>query len=400
MDFNMELFEQTINEILSGLTMYVRDVNLPKRLAEKYVPDTIILERGFTDASSRVMGMKTTHRFAILSNHMGDLSAYEHGTNWGLFVAASSSHFLVLDKYEYHGKTQIILLHLPNDKRWKLFQNVKINFLDDVVKDTRKKFENKCEQEVIPELATDEWLDRCSAPLGMDDEGNLFDLDVLLDRRLRKIGETDFRDLFHQIVYVKTSPELLKIFSKHFEEIANDDGFLAYGYIDDQAGFSFRLLCSANIRGNKLSRGRFISDIYMIVRRGQMNDCEYIDLDYCEIDTSEFAEEVNSINENYKCKNEQTEEMRKFTFLDEVRSIEYPDDIQVILYQEGMKPEQVWVKCWAFTEKELFGMLLNEPNQDFGVHYGSIIGFAPMKQEDGILCVYTGRWLEEQNDNE
>lgn len=99
MDFNMALFEQTINEILPGLTMYVRDVNLPDRLSERYIPGTIILERGFTDASSRVMGMKTTHRFAILSNHMRDLSAYEHGTNWGLFVAASSSHFLILDKY-------------------------------------------------------------------------------------------------------------------------------------------------------------------------------------------------------------------------------------------------------------------------------------------------------------
>ena len=49
MNFNAELFEATLNEILPGLTMYVRDVNLPEKLAEKYVPDTIILERGFTD---------------------------------------------------------------------------------------------------------------------------------------------------------------------------------------------------------------------------------------------------------------------------------------------------------------------------------------------------------------
>ena len=71
-----------------------------------------------------------------------------------------------------------------------------------------------------------------------------------------------------------------------------------------------------------MSRGRFVSDISLIIRRGQMNDCEYIDLDYCDIDTSDFVKEVSIINENYKSKNEQTEEMRKFTFLDEVRSIE------------------------------------------------------------------------------
>lgn len=396
MDFNMALFEQTINEILPGLTMYVRDVNLPDRLSGRYIPGTLILERGFTDASSRVMGMKTTHRFAILSNHMRDLSAYEHGTNWGLFVAASSSHFLILDKYEYHGKTQIILLHLPNDKRWKLFQNVKINVLDDVVKDTRKRFENKCEQEVVPELATNEWIDRCSAPLGMDDDGNLFDLDVLLDRRFRKVGETDFRALYHQIIYVNPSSELQLILRQHFSEIADDDGVLAYGYIDEQAGFSFRLLCSANIRNNRLSRGRFIGDTFMIVRRAQMNDCNYTDLDYCDIDTSDFEAALQSINENYKCKNEQTEKMRSFAFLDGVRSVEFPDDIQIVLFQKGMQPEQVWVKCWSFTDNELYGMLLNEPNQDFGVHYGSIIGFAPIKQENGILCVYNGKILDKQ----
>ena len=61
------------------------------------------------------MGMVTSHRYAILSNHMGDFREYEHGTNWGLFVA-KHSHFKVIDIYEYNGKTQILLLHLPDDK--------------------------------------------------------------------------------------------------------------------------------------------------------------------------------------------------------------------------------------------------------------------------------------------
>lgn len=29
----------------------------------------------------------------------------------------------------------------------------------------------------IPELATDKWLDRCKFPLGMDDNGNFFELE-------------------------------------------------------------------------------------------------------------------------------------------------------------------------------------------------------------------------------
>ena len=137
-ELNTKLFEEVINEIFPGLTMYVRDVNLPPAFASKYEPDMIIMEPGFTDASSRVMGMVTTHRFAILSNHMADFGPYEHDTNWGLFVAQRNAHFKILDIYEYQGRTQILLLHLPDDNRWKLFENVKINLEDQIIEDSRK----------------------------------------------------------------------------------------------------------------------------------------------------------------------------------------------------------------------------------------------------------------------
>lgn len=173
----MKIMEDAINEMLPGLTMYVRDVNLPPVCAEKYKPDMIIMERGFTDASCRVMGMVTTHRFAILSNHMADFSQYEHGTNWGLFVANANSHFKVLDVYEYQGRTQITLLHLLDGEKWKLFENVKLAIEDQFIEDCRKRFENKSVQEPVPELTTEQWLDRCAFPLGMDEKGNLFPID-------------------------------------------------------------------------------------------------------------------------------------------------------------------------------------------------------------------------------
>ena len=90
-ELNVSEMEALINEILPGLTMYVRDVNLSPELAAKYRAGMIIREKGFTDASNRVMGMLTTHRYAILSNHMGDMREFEHDTNWGLFVAKNNS---------------------------------------------------------------------------------------------------------------------------------------------------------------------------------------------------------------------------------------------------------------------------------------------------------------------
>ena len=47
-----------------------------------------------------------------------------------------------------------------------------------MVEDCRKRFENKSVQEPIPELATKDWLKRCSFPLGMAEQGELFDVDI------------------------------------------------------------------------------------------------------------------------------------------------------------------------------------------------------------------------------
>jgi hypothetical protein len=120
--FTEEEMEAAVNQTYPGLTMFVRDVDLPAHIAEKL----ILREAALCDVSPRVGGMATTHRFAILSNHMTDLSLFEHGTHWGLCVAQANSRFKVIGKYTHNGKTMIMLLHLPNDDAWKVFQNVAI----------------------------------------------------------------------------------------------------------------------------------------------------------------------------------------------------------------------------------------------------------------------------------
>jgi hypothetical protein len=177
MDADYQKYEDLANETFPGLTMFVRDVNLPDTIASKYKQGMIIREKGLTDTSFRVMGMITTHRYSILSNHMRDLRIDEHTINWGLCIATADSHFKVLDIYKYGNKTQILMLHLPEDEDWKLFQNVVFNLEEGFVKTSRERFENKCNLDPVPALATDEWLARCTFPLGMDDNGNFFELE-------------------------------------------------------------------------------------------------------------------------------------------------------------------------------------------------------------------------------
>lgn len=96
------------------------------------------------------------------------------------------------------------------------------------------------------------------------------------NRHLKLIGETDFRELFHKIVYIRSTEEVRDHLAKSIPVCAEDEGFLAYGYIDNQAGFSFRILCSANIKNNVLTRGAFPKETGYIIRRGYFNSIKKI----------------------------------------------------------------------------------------------------------------------------
>ena len=161
-----------VRTVLNGASRYVRDVNLKGELAAKYEPGQIVMERGFVDATNKIGGMTTTHRYLILSQYMADLSQFEHGTNWGLHTANRDSRFKVLDVFTHEGKTQIVLLQLPDG-----FESVFENTTDlerKMVKKQRKLFIKSFDNDPIPEVNTPEWLERCSFPLGMSDEGEFF----------------------------------------------------------------------------------------------------------------------------------------------------------------------------------------------------------------------------------
>lgn len=385
-EFDVKKYQDVINEILPGLTMYVRDVNLSPICAQKYEPGMIIMEPGFTDASNRVMGMVTSHRFAILSNHMGDFRKYEQDTNWGLFVATHGAHFKVLDKFEFQARTQILLLHLPDDSRWKMFDNVKLSIEDHLVEDSRDRFKSKIGKDPVPELTTDVWLDRCSAPLGMDDEGKLFDIDPSLKSQMRPVEGATFRSFYYRFIYVACSGILKMLLgSDHVEDNA---GAILYGYIDEQAGLSFQLVKLAILEEHSITLKDAPNDICFIIRYENVKDDMFLDLSLTELDLEQFSDFANEIHEGYDTDNEEKERIRSLEFLDECRHPAFPDDIAVLLLRKDVESEQVWVRGNHITENEIYGELLNEPFADFGVHGGDSIRIIPFEKDDGsIMCV-------------
>ena len=172
-----EQMQAVVDKMYPGMALFARDVNLPEVLAQRYTPGLIIREKAFTDASDRFMGMLTTHRYVILSNHMADMSQFEHDTHWGLCVAQKDAHFKVLGQYTSEGKTGIFLLHLPDDESWQLWQKVEFAMDRQLYDMAVERFKNKCTQPPVPELITKAWLDRCDFPLGMSDDGKLWPLE-------------------------------------------------------------------------------------------------------------------------------------------------------------------------------------------------------------------------------
>ena len=69
-------------------------------------------------------------------------------------MANRDSHFKVLDIYEHEGKTQILLLHLPDDYRWKWMEQVTLDLPVDIVADSRERFASKAHAEPIPEVTS------------------------------------------------------------------------------------------------------------------------------------------------------------------------------------------------------------------------------------------------------
>ena len=155
--------------------LFVHDINLPNEWAEKYEIGTLIKERGFVDMTNKIGQMTTSHRYAIISNHVANFSQFENGTNWNLHTAAPNSKFKVLDVFTYNEKTQILLLHLIENLEDFFVDNTTID--EDYVLLAREIFVESFEKEKIEEVNTPEWLERCSFPIGMDNDGNLWGLD-------------------------------------------------------------------------------------------------------------------------------------------------------------------------------------------------------------------------------
>ena len=374
--------EGAVNDALPGLQNFVRDLWLAPSQAARYEVGAILRSPRPVETTARVGGMRTSHRIAILSNHMADLSGLT-GEDWGLHAAASGSRFQVVDVFEHEGKTQIALLHLPDDERWRLFGGTRLSVIEDLIGGIRERFAAKCLLEPIPEVSSDEWLTRMHDPVGLDGHGEPYPVEVPIEERLRPLSETGFRDVAGRLLYVRGAAELMRL------EGGMPD-CLCWGYVDHVRGLCLNALCDAELdAAGSVVRGHALDDVYARLEYGSVEGLEVADV--CDPVISELEEPIGWVRERYAEDDARYGALRDLGFLDPFRSAEWPDDVQAYLFAEGLKLELVWLRLERTEEDSgginVYARLLNEPAQGYPVHEGDLLPLAFADTDDGTVCL-------------
>ncbi len=191
------------HETFSGLKLFYRDTNLSENLLLNYKVGQIIQEKGFTDMSSIGGGLSGNLRYLIASSHPKDLSKFNpDSAKNGHFLLDSIAYFKVLDIYKIGSKTQVFLLNIP-DISISLFKNSTSNLEEEIIEKAQKRFREKIDADLIPELQTENWKERTKSPLGMSDNGELFfDDSKLKTETLKRIDV----DINKKIIEINKKP--------------------------------------------------------------------------------------------------------------------------------------------------------------------------------------------------
>ena len=162
-----------MNSTFSGLAFFCRDLDLDESLISKYQPNQILMERGFTDLTYKIGGFAKNCRYLVASSSGKDISMFSQNPELGHILIRSSAYFKVLDIQKGNGKTQILLLNIPAEGV-PIFGNSKINIEDKIIETGIEIFKENIDAKPLHDLQSEDWIERTSFPIGMNEEGIFF----------------------------------------------------------------------------------------------------------------------------------------------------------------------------------------------------------------------------------
>jgi hypothetical protein len=204
------------------------------------------------------------------------------------------------------------------------------------------------------------------------------------------LQDCSFRDLYEQIVFIRGG-KLVDGLKEGFLEIqdyvtsADVDSCLSYCYIDSQAGISFHFLCFANYDNESIDMNSYNAQ----VSNKSMNLFRYepvYEVKEYTGDASVFIDRIIMVNTGYH-DNKNVLPTRDISDIDHLRHKNCPDDIKVLLRKDGLEAECPWVRLIEIRDGKLYGQLLNEPFEDYGVHSGDTIQIVLGTFENQVYAV-------------
>lgn len=203
----------------------------------------------------------------------------------------------------------------------------------------------------------------------------------------RNLDTVSFRDMDNKFLLVKDIDLKTRMIIEKsgFRIRPDDNAMLVFGYIDQEAGISFELLCAACVYDDgevsleptnkttsfKFRYGSFEGDVVPFTNLSQLVP---------------FHDRAQMIVKGYKA-SDAVLEIRAIQELDPSRAPGYPDDVVVFFIKEGYRNEGIWCRTVGTdSARHLIQMrMLNEPNAPFGKHMGDIIDVTLYQMDNGEL---------------
>lgn len=170
------------------------------------------------------------------------------------------------------------------------------------------------------------------------------------------------------------------------------NSLLCYGYVDHTAGLTYQTVAATMYVDGDYSVVDTAQLISMKIRAESVAKEDIISISNKAL-FKQYAHIVENIDEFYYTDPE-VEKCRAIKEFDQFRHADFPDDIQVMFFKEGARPEGIWVRTSKFIGCDngtfvLEGKILNAPHADFGVTYGDTVLFGTgVVDEHGTrLCI-------------
>ena len=198
--------------------------------------------------------------------------------------------------------------------------------------------------------------------------------------------ETSFRAFYKKFTVFMFTDTLRKA-TKNLPGAEQGNCILTYGYIDRSAGLTLEILAVGVAEKDSVTFFSGTDTCRSFLRIGAVMEQEFFALG--DEDGSLYAEHASEIERlHHYDASEEVELTRQMEFLDPSRDSACIDDVLVYLFKEGLSPEGCWVRITGLEEQSLKGILLNEPDQDFGCHRGEELSFfVQQNQDQRFFCV-------------